>query len=209
MKIFQTDIPCQWIGNHIRSLTVFLHSENRARLIRSGSVTYKLENMRKITLSEYNAIPENYRGIWTIERWDLPDWAEIRKRHIGKRTMMVYDKGTCLLVEGIGFEIVDDSDWKKPDEIRKDIDMLYQEFCNMRKCEPHYADCIIRWQDTLDTLETRIALSMDSDTEWDEEIFYYCNSRNELKSLTEKGCSDFVIADCFGFGMYEKPMQEI
>ena len=55
--------------------------------------------MRKITLSEYNAIPENYRGIWTVERWDLPDWAEIRKRHIGKRTMMVYDKGTCLLVE--------------------------------------------------------------------------------------------------------------
>lgn len=142
--------------------------------------------MRKITLSEYNAIPENYRGIWTVERWDLPDWAELRKKHIGKRTMMVYDKGTCLLVEGIGFEIVDDSGWKKPDEIRKDIDMLYQEFCNMRKCEPHYADCIIRWQDTLDTLETRIALSMDSDTEWDEEIFYYCNSRNELKSLTEK-----------------------
>ncbi len=100
--------------------------------------------MRKITLSEYNAIPENYRGIWTVERWDLPDWAEIRKRHIGKRTMMVYDKGTCLLVEGIGFEIVD-----------------------------------------------------------------YCDCRNELKSLTEKGCSDFVIADCFGFGMYEKPMQEI
>ena len=95
--------------------------------------------MRKITLSEYNAIPENYRGIWTVERWDLPDWAEIRKRHIGKRTMMVYDKGTCLLVEGIGFEIVNDSGWKKPDEIRKDIDMLYQEFCNMRKCEPHYA----------------------------------------------------------------------
>ena len=60
--------------------------------------------MRKITLSEYNAIPENYRGIWTVERWDLPDWAELRKKHIGKRTMMVYDKGTCLLVEGIGFD---------------------------------------------------------------------------------------------------------
>lgn len=52
---------------------------NHARLIRSGSVTYKSENMRKITLSEYNAIPENYRGIWTVERWDLPDWAELRK----------------------------------------------------------------------------------------------------------------------------------
>ena len=70
--------------------------------------------MKKIILSEYNAIPENYRGIWTVERWDLPDWAEIREKHIGKRTMMVNDNGTCLLVEGIGFEIVDDSTWKKP-----------------------------------------------------------------------------------------------
>lgn len=26
--------------------------------------------MKKIILSEYNAIPENYRGIWTVERWD-------------------------------------------------------------------------------------------------------------------------------------------
>ena len=42
-------------------------------------------------LSEYNAIPENYRGIWIVERWDLPDWAEIREKHIGKRTMMVND----------------------------------------------------------------------------------------------------------------------
>ena len=29
--------------------------------------------MKKIILSEYNAIPENYRGIWIVERWDLPD----------------------------------------------------------------------------------------------------------------------------------------
>lgn len=65
--------------------------------------------MRKITLSEYNAIQEDYRGIWTVERWDLPDWAEICEKHIGKRTMMVYGNDTCLLVEGMGFEIVDDS----------------------------------------------------------------------------------------------------
>ena len=57
-------------------------------------------NMRKITLSEYNAIPEDYRGIWTVERWDLPDWAEIREKHIGKRTMMVNDNGTCLTEHG-------------------------------------------------------------------------------------------------------------
>ena len=75
--------------------------------------------MRKITLSEYNSIPKDYRGIWTVERWDLPNWAEIREKHMGKRTMMVYDKGTCLLVEGLGFEIVDDSIWKKADEVKK------------------------------------------------------------------------------------------
>ena len=84
--------------------------------------------MRKITLSEYNAIPEDYRGIWTVERWDLPDWAEIREKHIGKRTMMVYDNGTCLLVEGMGFEIVDDSTWKKPGEVRLEIGGLYLKF---------------------------------------------------------------------------------
>lgn len=60
--------------------------------------------MRKITLSEYNAIPEDYRGIWTVERWDLPDWADLREKHIGKRTMMAYDNGTCLLVEGWGLK---------------------------------------------------------------------------------------------------------
>ena len=33
------------------------------------------------------------------------------------RTLMVYDRGTCLLVEGLSLEIVDDSAWKKPEEI--------------------------------------------------------------------------------------------
>ena len=121
--------------------------------------------MKKIILSEYNAIPENYRGIWIVERWDLPDWAEIREKHIGKRTMMVNDNGTCLLVEGMGFEIVDDSTWKKPDEVRQEIGGLYLKFYSEQGCEPHYADCVIRWCDTLETVEVRIALAMDSDTE--------------------------------------------
>lgn len=64
--------------------------------------------MRKITLQEYLSLPEDYRGIWTTERWDIPGWEEMRGQHMGKRTMMVYDNGTCLLVEGIGFEITDD-----------------------------------------------------------------------------------------------------
>lgn len=66
-------------------------------------------DMGKITLSEYNTLPENCREIWTVERRDLPDWAKSREKFMGKRTMTVYDNGTCLPVEGTGFEIVDDS----------------------------------------------------------------------------------------------------
>lgn len=77
--------------------------------------------MKRMTLSEYLAVPENYRGVWTTERWDIPDWENLRKSHMGKRTLMVYDKGTCLLVEGLSLEIVDDSSWKKPEEIKKEI----------------------------------------------------------------------------------------
>lgn len=65
--------------------------------------------MKRMTQSEYLAVPENYRGVWTTtERWDIPDWENLRKKYMGKRTLMVYDKGTCLLVEGLSLEIVDD-----------------------------------------------------------------------------------------------------
>lgn len=163
--------------------------------------------MRKITLSEYNAIPEDYRGIWTVERWDLPNWAEIREKHIGKRTMMVYDNGTCLLVEGMGFEIVDDSSWKKPDEVRKEIGNRYLKYYSETGHEPHYADCVIRWNDTFETTEVRIALSMDSDTEKDNGIFYYCDSLNDLKVLADKSGEDFIVAECLNFGIYEDLLQ--
>lgn len=121
--------------------------------------------MRKITLSEYNSIPETWRGIWTTERWDLPDWAGMRERHMGKRTLMVNDNGTCLLVEGSGFEIVDDSSWKKPEEIKKEIRERYLEYRAGKGHEPHFLDCVIRWNDTFETQEARIALGMESDTE--------------------------------------------
>ena len=135
--------------------------------------------MKKIILSEYNAIPENYRGIWTVERWDLPDWAEIREKHIGKRTMMVNDNGTCHFLKF---------------------------YCEQGR-EPHYADCVIRWCDTLETVEVRIALAMESDTEKDDEIFFYCNSLEDLKSLTDKDGEDFTVAGCLDFGIYEELLQ--
>ncbi len=65
--------------------------------------------MITITLSECNALPKDYRGIWGTERYDLPHRAEIRDKHMGKRTMLHYDNGaTMLLVEGLDFEIIAD-----------------------------------------------------------------------------------------------------
>ena len=139
--------------------------------------------MRKLTLSEYNSIPKDYRGIWTVERWDLPNWAEIREKHMGKRTMMVYDKGTCLLVEGLGFEIVDDSAWKKADEVKKEIGSHFLKFYCEQGREPHYADCTIRWCDTLETEEVRIALAMDSDNEKDDEISVVIGSESPVRVM--------------------------
>ena len=67
-------------------------------------------------------MPKDYRGVWTNERWDIPNWADIREKHLGKRTLMTnINGGTCLVVEGMGLEIIDDSDWKKPDAVRKEI----------------------------------------------------------------------------------------
>ena len=48
-----------------------------------------------------------------------------------------------------------------------------------------------------------IALSMDSNTEKDDEIFFYCDSLEDLKSLADKGMEDFTITGCFCFGIYE------
>lgn len=45
---------------------------------------------------------------------------------------------------------------------------------------------------------------MDSDTEMDDEIFFYCDTLDSLLSLADKSGEDFVIAGCFGFGEYKK-----
>lgn len=62
-----------------------------------------------ITLSEYEAIPPDFRGVWDTERHDLKDWPEIRHKYIGKRTMLdYYNNGTAMLIEGLSFEIVEE-----------------------------------------------------------------------------------------------------
>ena len=64
--------------------------------------------MIRMTLSEYLRKPKDYRGEWTTERWDLPNWEEERKKYMGKRTLMTnVDGATCLVVEGLSLEIIE------------------------------------------------------------------------------------------------------
>ena len=63
--------------------------------------------MIRMTLSEYLRKPKDYRGEWDTERWDIPNWKEERKKYMGKRTLMTNINGdTCLVVEGMGLEIM-------------------------------------------------------------------------------------------------------
>ncbi len=160
--------------------------------------------MIRMTLSEYLRKPKDYRGEWTTQRWDIPYWAEVREKYMGKRTLITnIDGATCLVVEGMNLEIIDDSKWKKPDAVKKEISRQCLKFFSERAIEPHYADCLIRWKNNYDTVEARIAIGMDSDTEKDDDIFFYCDKLEDLKSLAENSSEDFYIADCYDFGVYE------
>jgi hypothetical protein len=55
--------------------------------------------MIKITKAEYYKKHKDQRGVWSSDNIQ-------GTKHNGKRTMLHYDNGTCLLIEGIGFEII-------------------------------------------------------------------------------------------------------
>lgn len=63
--------------------------------------------MKTLTLAQYNAIHRDFRGVWTTERTDWPNWAADREKYMGKRTMNGSDGNgrTCLEIEGMSFEI--------------------------------------------------------------------------------------------------------
>ena len=73
--------------------------------------------------------------------------------HLDVYKRQVYDNGIKLFIEGLSLEIVDDSSWKKTDEVGQEIGNRYLEYCSEKGHEPHYADYVIRWNDTLETTE--------------------------------------------------------
>jgi hypothetical protein len=66
--------------------------------------------MKLITQENWDKTPKDYKGIWTIEREDIPNWNKIRTNYVGKKTLLTATaNGTGLMVEGIHFKIVDKS----------------------------------------------------------------------------------------------------
>lgn len=57
--------------------------------------------MKQIKLADYNKISNDYKGIFS-------DYQGLNPELKGKRTILEYDpkRGTCLIFEGIHFEII-------------------------------------------------------------------------------------------------------
>jgi hypothetical protein len=78
--------------------------------------------MKRITETEWNAIPKDYKDVWTSD--------DVRgTNYNGRRTWMVAgDNGSTLLIEGVSFEIIED---------------LYCEFCGTEMTEEEHNICDI------------------------------------------------------------------
>ena len=76
--------------------------------------------------------------------------------------------------------------------IRKMFDQFSKENGGL---EPIYADCTIQWLDTNETEDVTIKLfeSTDEKGSEDRHIFFYCRGCNDIISLTQPGCEDFII----------------
>ena len=88
-----------------------------------------------------------------------------------------------------------------PDEVKMDIDRLYQEFKSYSDTEPDYANCWILYKDDGDNLNVKISLKADDKAAaMDKSIFYHCDNISDLKSLAEYGGGGFIFVECFRVG---------
>lgn len=62
--------------------------------------------LRRMTIEEYESIPADYRGVFTIHRTDISNWDQYKYKVLGKRTMLDSLNGvTTLFIEGQDFII--------------------------------------------------------------------------------------------------------
>lgn len=81
------------------------------------------------------------------------------------------------------------------DGIKKDIDSMFSRFVERNGREPEYSECQIVWKDTGDDRRVTIKLSLGIND--DDNVFYYCNGIESLKSLVEYGVRGFIVINCW------------
>lgn len=80
------------------------------------------------------------------------------------------------------------------DKVKSEMEQEYRQFVERHRCEPHFVTCRIVWKDdNCSPIWEKISLSLDVNDEKDEEILFYTNGLEELKSLAEFGKEDFII----------------
>lgn len=62
-----------------------------------------------------------------------------------------------------------------------------------------YANCRVEFLDTHEEYDVTIKLSTEVDEDEDGRVFYYCESPDELQSLTVEGAEDFVIREIYSY----------
>lgn len=67
-----------------------------------GSWTKRADGAFTITWEDYQATHKDFKGTWTTPR---PDIEGHSRDLMGRRSLMVYDKGTALAIEGRGLVI--------------------------------------------------------------------------------------------------------
>lgn len=85
------------------------------------------------------------------------------------------------------------------EEIQNEIYTKFSEFVNENHKEPEIANCRIAWKDGEEGYDVKIQLSVDSNPDEDDDIFFYCNGLNDLKSLATFGGEDFIVIECYSF----------
>lgn len=85
------------------------------------------------------------------------------------------------------------------DEVKEDIDRIYQRYVEEKKEEPEYAVCVVVWKDDNNSEHVKIRLSSDCHPDEEDDIFFYCDGLSDLKSLCEFGGEDFIVTEIHDF----------
>ncbi len=91
-----------------------------------------------------------------------------------------------------------------PDEVKRTIGTLYQEFMSHSSKGPDYADCRIVYKDNGKGLDVKISLHpYEEETDGDDEdIFFCCDGISDLESLADYGSGDFILTECYRFNLW-------